>query len=102
MADDFQLPEVFDVDGLAVRLFPPARAIGFPRLPQAERRATPAVVRRLYKAAANYAAEGASCLICEARALVSGRVMIAVETDGGHELGVVCAACARLGKLDGS
>jgi hypothetical protein len=102
MADDFQLPEVFDVDGLAVRLFPAARAIGFPRLPQAERRATPAVIRRLYKLAADTAAHDAECLICEAPAPVEGRVMIAVERDGGHELGAVCAACARLGKLDAS
>lgn len=97
-----RLPEVFRFKNFTVRGFPAECATGFPRLPQSERRAIPAVVRRLYKAAANYAAEGAGCLICEAPALVSGRVMIAVETDGGHELGVVCTACARLGKLDAS
>ena len=100
MADAARLPEVFDVEGLAVRCFPAERATGFPRLPQAERRATPAIVRRLYKAAAIYATEDADCLICGAAAPVEGRILVAVETDGGHELGVVCADCARLGELD--
>jgi hypothetical protein len=100
MADGSQLPEIFDFDGLPVRLFPAERAARFPQLPQAERRATPAIVRRLYKAAAIYAAEDAACLICGAAAPVEGRVLVAVETDGGHELGVVCADCARLGELD--
>jgi len=102
MADGSPLPEIFDFDGLPVRLFPAERAARFPQLPQAERRATPAVVRRLYKAAAETATEDADCLICGAAAPVKGRVMIAVERDRGHELGAVCAACARLGKLDAS
>jgi hypothetical protein len=102
MADGARLPEVFQFKDLVVRLFLAERAAGFARLPQSERRATPAIVRRLYKAAADAAAQDADCLICEAPAPVSSRVMIAVEKDGGHELGEVCAACARLGKLDAS
>jgi hypothetical protein len=96
--DAARLPEVFDVEGLVVRSFPADCASEFPRLPQSERRATPAIVRRLYKAAAKHAED--NCLICGEPALVPGRVLIAVETDGGHELGCICAACARLGGLD--
>ena len=77
-------------------LFPAALAAGFPYLPQAERRATPAVVRRLYTAAAD-TQEDADCLICEAPAPVKGRVLIAIETDGSQDIGCVCAACSAWG-----
>jgi hypothetical protein len=84
-----RLPEVFDFEGLVVRCFPGAYATEFPQLPQSERRATPAVVRRLYKAAATHAAKDAECLICGGRAPIEGRVLIAAETD----VGCICAAC---------
>jgi hypothetical protein len=97
VADGVRLPEVFDFNDLAIRLFPAELAAGFPCLPQAERRATPAVVRRLYKAAADTIQQNADCLICEAPAPVKGRVLIAIETDGSQDIGCVCAACAAWG-----
>src|ERR1700733_8549683 len=96
--DAARLPEVFDFDGLVVRCFPAARASEFQRLPQSERRTIPAIVRRLFSAAAKYAEN--NCFVCEAAATPEGRVMIAVKKDGCDELGVVCADCARLGGLD--
>ena len=98
-----ELPEIFDFKAssghLVVRCFPAEYATEFPRLPQSERRATPAVIRRLFATAAQRAVDD-HCLFCEATTPVEGRIMIAVERDGGHELGVVCADCARLGELD--
>jgi hypothetical protein len=89
--DAARLPEVFDFEGLTVRCFPAERAAEFSRLPQPERRATPAIVRRLFSTASRYAVEEATCLICEAPAPIEGRVLIAVETD----IGCICSACAR-------
>jgi hypothetical protein len=88
-----RLPEVFDFESLIVRCFPGAYATEFPQLPQSERRATPAVVRRLYKAAATHAAKDAECLICGERAPIEG-LMIAVEMADGHDFGCVCPDCA--------
>ena len=104
MDGDARLPEVFSIKAsggpLIVRSFPAARAMEFPHLSQAERRAIPAIVRRLFKTSARYAGEDADCLICEAPAPLEGRILVALEKDGGHELGVVCEDCARLGALD--
>jgi hypothetical protein len=92
-----RLPEVFDFEGLVVRCFPAKCATEFAHLPQAERRATPAIVRRLFSTAARYAVEDTACLICGAPAPITDRVLIAVETDGNHDIGCVCAACATWG-----
>jgi hypothetical protein len=100
MANGARLPEVFDVDGLAVRSFPAERAVQFPQLPQAERRAIPAIVRRLYRAAADAAAQDAECLICAAAAPVEGRILIAVEKDGDQNIGCICSRCAAWGLGD--
>ena len=91
------LPEIFDFKGLVVRVFPAESAKEFPRLPQSERRATPAIVRRLFSTAAKYAGEAADCLFCEAAAPVEGRVLIAVATDGNHDVGCICRDCASWG-----
>jgi hypothetical protein len=88
--DATRLPEVFDFDGRVVRCFPAEYATGFSYLPQAERRSTPAIIRRLFSSAARYALENADCLICGAPAPREGRVLIAV----GHDIGCICAACA--------
>ena len=95
---DALLPEIFDVDGLCVRVFPIAYATGFPYLPEPEKRATPAVVRRVYAAATKYAAveNTPECLICEAPAPLEGRALIAVETDGNQDVGCVCGVCVGL------
>jgi hypothetical protein len=90
-----RLPEVFNFEGLTVRCFPAARAVEFLHLPHAERRATPAIVRRLLSTAARYAKE-ADCLICGAPAPIKGRVLIAVETDGNQDIGCVCGMCVGL------
>jgi hypothetical protein len=90
------LPEIFDVDGLLVRVFPITYATGFSYLPQPEKRATPAVVRRVYAAASKYAAVESTpeCLICGAPAPLEGRALIAVETAGGEQdLGCICGVC---------
>jgi hypothetical protein len=87
------LPEVFDFNGLSVRCFPATRAAGFPYLPQAARRAIPAIVRRLYRTAADIATQDAECLICETLAPIQGKFLIAV----GQDIGCVCAACAAWG-----
>jgi hypothetical protein len=93
--DAAHLPEVFDFEGLTVRCFPSSSASEFPYLPQSERRAIPAVVRRLFSAVAKHAKEDKDCLICGVAAPVRGRVLIAVETDGHHDIGCICAACWR-------
>jgi hypothetical protein len=90
--DAVRLPEVFDFDGLTVRAFPGAYATEFPHLPPSARRSIPAIVRRVYAAAAKHADE--DCLICGERAPTNGRMLIAVETADGHDIGCVCAACA--------
>ena len=95
--DAARLPEVFDFEGLVVRCFPAECATEFSHLPQSERRATPAVVRRLFSTAAKHAKEDADCLICGVAAPIRGRVLIAVETDGNNDIGCVCAACATRG-----
>ena len=41
-----------------------------------------------------------NCLICEAPAPIEGRALIAVETDGNHDIGCICAACATWGLGD--
>jgi hypothetical protein len=91
--DAARLPEIFDFEGLVVRCFPAESATEFSRLPQSERRATPAVVRRLFATAARYATEEVSCSVCGAIAPLRGRVLIAVEVDGNQNIGCVCAAC---------
>ena len=88
------LPEIFEVEGLVVRAFPGAYVAAFPQLSQSERRAIPAVVRRVYAAAARYLAE--ECLICGAPAPIEGRLLIAVETDGNQDIGCVCGVCVGL------
>jgi hypothetical protein len=95
--DAARLPEVFDFEGLVVRCFPSSSASAFPYLSQSEKRAIPAVVRRLYAAATEHAKEDAEfCLICGAPAPpLEGRILIAVETDGNHDIGCICAACWR-------
>ena len=92
--DAARLPEVFDFEGLVVRCFPSSSASAFPYLSQSEKRAIPAVVRRLYAAAIEHAKEDADCLICGASAPREGRMLIAVSTADGHDIGCVCAACA--------
>jgi hypothetical protein len=92
--DAARLPEVFDFDDLTVRAFPGAYATEFSSLPQSKRRATPAIVRRLFSSAAKHAKEDANCLICSASVPLEGRMLIAVETAAGHDIGCVCAACA--------
>ena len=87
-----QLPEVLEVEGRIVRVFPFTYAKGFPRLPQSERRATPAIVRRVYAAAAKHADE--DCLICGERAPLGERTMVAVEMAGGHDIGCICTDCS--------
>jgi hypothetical protein len=99
--DAARLPEVFDFEGLVVRCFPSSSASAFPYLSQSEKRAIPAVVRRLYAAATEHAKEDAEfCLICGVAAPIKGRVLIAVETDGNHDIGCICAACATWGLGD--
>ena len=68
MPDVTLLPGVVDFKGTTIRWFPAEYATEFPRLPQAERRATPAIVRRLFSTAAKYAGEASDCLICGAAA----------------------------------
>ena len=98
--DAARLPEIFDFEGLVVRCFPAECATEFPHLPQSERRATPAVVRRLFSAAAKYTAENSTseCLICGAPAPLAGRIIIAVEMSRGgkQNLGYICADCGVL------
>jgi hypothetical protein len=95
--DAARLPEVFDFEGLTVRCFSAARATEFLHLPHAERRAIPAIVRRVYAAAAKHAKEDADCLICGAPAPAEGGgSFIAVETDGNQDLGCVCSGCFGL------
>jgi hypothetical protein len=94
--DAARLPEIFNFSGRAVRCFPASTAAGFSHLPQSERRATPAIVRRLFSTAARYAVDEADCLICGASAPLRGRVLIAVEVDGNHDIGCVCSNCASL------
>jgi hypothetical protein len=89
--DAARLPEVFDFDGLRVRVFPASSVTE--NLPHATRRSIPAVVRRLFKGAATHAVEEAPCSICGASAPTEGRVLIAVETADGHDIGCICAAC---------
>jgi hypothetical protein len=92
--DAARLPEVFDVDGLTVRCFPAEHATEFLHQPHAERRAIPAIVRRVYAAAAKHAKEDAECLICGAPAPAEGGgSFIAVETDGNQDLGCICGGC---------
>ena len=95
LMDAARLPEVFDVDGLSVRVFPP-RTRQSSHLPQSERRAIPAIVRRVYAAAAKYAGKTPECLICEASAPIEGRALIAVEAGGEQDIGCVCGVCAGL------
>ena len=90
-----RLPEVERFKDLVIRSFPAEYATGFPHLPQAERRRTPAIVRRLYATAVKHDDE--RCLICETVAPTEGRLMIAVETSGNQDIGCVCSACASLG-----
>jgi hypothetical protein len=95
--DAARLPEVFNVDGLTVRCFPAEHATEFLHLPHAERRAIPAIVRRVYAAAAKHAKEDADCLICGAAAPTEGGgSFIAVETDGNQDIGCVCGVCVGL------
>ena len=91
-----RLPEVFAFKDRVVRCFPAESATEFPRLPQAVRRATPAVIRRLFSAAAKYVGDD-DCLICGGAAPIEGRVLVAVETDGNQDIGCVCPACASWG-----
>jgi hypothetical protein len=95
-----RLPEIIECDGLRVRCFPAQCATAFPRLPQSERRSTPAIIRRLFSQAAGYATEEATCSVCGASAPLEGRILIAVETDRNHDIGCVCAACATWGLGD--
>ena len=92
--DATRLPEIIECDGRTVRAFPGAYATEFSYLPQSKRRAIPAVVRRLFSTAAKHAKEDVDCLICGASAPREGRILIAVETNGNHDIGCVCAACA--------
>jgi len=101
MMTDAPLPEVVDLstaDGrLLVRWFPAEYVTAFKNVSKTQRRDTPAVVRRLYAAADERAEEDAVCLICNEPAPATSRIMVAVETDGGHEIGCVCTACATWG-----
>lgn len=90
-----RLPEIFNLEGgLTVRAFPGAVAMEFRRLPPAERRSTPAIVRRLFAAAAKHAYEEATCSVCGEHAPTEGRVLIAVETATNHDIGCICADCS--------
>jgi hypothetical protein len=100
MAANAQLPEVFELEDCIVRLFPADRAAGFARLSQARRREIQSIIRRVYREAVDVAAQATDCLICGEPAPIEGRVLIAVERNGDHELGVICTDCARLGGLD--
>ena len=96
-----RLPEIFSFKTssgpLVVRCFSAARALEFPRLPQSQRRAVPAVVRRLFKTSARYAGEDADCLICDEAAPIEGRILVALEMAGSHDIGCICGACATWG-----
>jgi hypothetical protein len=91
-----RLPEIIECDGLVVRCFPASSASEFPQLPHSGKQATPAIIRRLFSAAAKHAGEDADCLVCETAAPVEGRFIIAVDQYG---FGVICSNCARLGGL---
>ena len=92
--DPDRLPEVFDFEGLTVRYFPAERATE--QLSQSERRSIPAIIRRLFSTASRYAVEDTNCLICDAPAPITGRALIAVETDGKQDIGCVCGGCVGL------
>ena len=93
--DAARLPEIHDLgDGSIVRCFLVADAIAFRSRPAAERRATPAVIRRLFvAAAAKHAEEAADCLVCGKSTSLAGRTLIAVETADGHDIGSLCQDC---------
>lgn len=101
---DVALPELVDIETpsgpLVARWFSASAVMGFPRLPQSERKRIPAIIRRLYKTAATHAVEETECLICGEPAPVEGRNLLAVEMDGGHDLGCICAACAASGLFE--
>ena len=71
MPDVTRLPGVVDFKGTTIRWFP-----------QAERRATPAIVRRLFSTAAKYAGEASDCLICGAAAPGTGKPLRQARTAG--------------------
>ncbi|MBV9908345.1 MAG: hypothetical protein JOY52_12385, partial [Hyphomicrobiales bacterium] len=65
----------------------------FERLPS---RRIPSVLRKLYRAAAPHVAADAACMICDkALAPSDSRIIVAVEADGGHDMGCVCFDCAQ-------